>query len=76
MQHFNHNNVFEIEHQFTRRKLSKIAENCRKSPKIVLISSTPGFAQTANTDPFLEKQTDRKIQRMHGMRGPPKRIEI
>jgi hypothetical protein len=27
-----------------RRKLAKIAENWQKSPKIVVITSTPGFA--------------------------------
>jgi hypothetical protein len=34
--------VFEKNANFFRRKLPKIAENCRKSQKIVIITSTPG----------------------------------
>jgi hypothetical protein len=41
MQKIDHNVGFSEKRQFFRRKLSKIAENCQKSPKIVIITTTP-----------------------------------
>jgi hypothetical protein len=45
MHKFYHNIVFEKNVDFYAENCAKIAKNCKKSPKIVLITSTPGYGQ-------------------------------